>query len=822
MSNQCFFLVRKYYLWYNIDMEKESIYRYKEIFKKVIDYILIILLFIVAIKKGGFYKSDVLFFNLAVTFIGTIYILTYFIYGILKNKAPPKLDIIQILLFIISLCYLLPILRGNYTNLSDAIFEMIRYFDIFLIYTIVLSSSNKKIYINGIILIVFVLCILGIDQISGRVFADILKEFNSGYLNSINITRMSSTIQYANVFGILCVMCVFLVLEKLGKCFIKKKYDIKFFLLIILLNTFLLCALLTKSRAIIIILILSIILYVTLKRKDFVFYFSILLPTLILVLVQVSIIANNMQYNTNIAYIVFLVSTLFIFITYFILYKLKIFEKINNLEIINIKKGCKIIIPLLFIFLVLSISIRIPIRLSSTSNDNKVSRNIYLSEKKENKIDIKIKQNETDSRYSIEVIAVDKNYNSEIIQTFYYYTNTNDTFSFNFTPKDDFNYLMINIICTKGSIDIEKITVNDKESYIDYLLLPSEIVFRLNDTLKTNLSNKDRFSFYKDSIKISTLNLNNFLFGLGGDAFKNINELYKTQNYSSTEVHNVYLQMLLEAGIFCVLVFLICLFLCIKKSKNNIFKYILVVFLIHFVMDLDFSFMFFMAVFAVILALLDIKKIYNLKNKIVCYIMYITFAITGTVLCVILFRANVAYYMKIPKYSKENITIKNQLEVVEKNEKRVKLDTFEVVYKKALIEEYNTYMTLITSVEKENLNENSKNMLNEELNIVLSNVKVNLEDIKKYDKYSFESLNYVNSEILKCLSIKDNMDNKMSEDYLNLLYINLNDMQIFRKNTSYKEILNENIKSYISGLENINISDDLKNSYIEKINTLIY
>ena len=113
-------------------------------------------------------------------------------------------------------------------------------------------------------------------------------------------------------------------------------------------------------------------------------------------------------------------------------------------------------------------------------------------------------------------------------------------------------------------------------------------------------------------------------------------------------------------------------------------------------------------------------------------------------------------------------------------------------------------------------------MLNEELNIVLSNVKVNLEDIKKYDKYSFESLNYVNSEILKCLSIKDDMDNKIIEDYLNLLYINLNDMQIFSENTSYKKILNENIKSYISELENINISDDLKNSYIAKINTLIY
>ena len=49
----------------------------KNNFNNILNYILVILLFFLAIKKGGFYKSDVLFFNLAVTFIGTIYILTY-------------------------------------------------------------------------------------------------------------------------------------------------------------------------------------------------------------------------------------------------------------------------------------------------------------------------------------------------------------------------------------------------------------------------------------------------------------------------------------------------------------------------------------------------------------------------------------------------------------------------------------------------------------------------------------------------------------------------------------------------------------------------
>ncbi|MBQ9013186.1 MAG: hypothetical protein IJ094_06435 [Bacilli bacterium] len=95
----------------------------------VIDYILVILLLILSLSKGGFYKSDILIFSVGLSIIGFIRIAVDFFIAIKKQNY--KFDIIEILLLLLSVTYVLPIVFKNYADLNSSIFESIRYFNLF-------------------------------------------------------------------------------------------------------------------------------------------------------------------------------------------------------------------------------------------------------------------------------------------------------------------------------------------------------------------------------------------------------------------------------------------------------------------------------------------------------------------------------------------------------------------------------------------------------------------------------------------------------------------------------------------------------------------
>ena len=155
---------------------------------KIFDYIVCCMLFILSIKKGGFYKSDTIFFNLVINIIAIISIIISYI----KNKECSIKNKVGTLILFFSISYILPILLKNYSSLNDSIFEMIRYFNIYLIYSIVKNSNNKKIYVKSIICIAVFLVILGIDQIAKGYATNLLNSFNSGYFafNDLNLGRI--------------------------------------------------------------------------------------------------------------------------------------------------------------------------------------------------------------------------------------------------------------------------------------------------------------------------------------------------------------------------------------------------------------------------------------------------------------------------------------------------------------------------------------------------------------------------------------------------------------------------------------------------------
>ena len=146
-------------------MEKKNSLKLVDVF----DFILVFFLLILSIKKGGFYKSDTIAINLLIQILFIIRIIYYHI----TTKSKYEFDIISTLLLLLTFCYTLPIIFKNYSNLADSIFEMIRYFNIYLIYKMVKISNNKKIYKNGIIIIAVILAFFGIDGLGNYLILDI-------------------------------------------------------------------------------------------------------------------------------------------------------------------------------------------------------------------------------------------------------------------------------------------------------------------------------------------------------------------------------------------------------------------------------------------------------------------------------------------------------------------------------------------------------------------------------------------------------------------------------------------------------------------------
>lgn len=837
--------------------------------KNAVDIILIILLAFLSIKKGGFYKNDNLEFNLIVTFIGTIYIIFFYIINILqkyikkkykvnsenvKNEKSLKIkfDIIEVLLLLLSLTYLLPIILNNYSNLADSIFEMIRYFNIYLIYVIVKKSENKKLHINALLVIIFMQCLLGIDGLANRYLLPILNKLNSGYLTSDNLTRMSGTIQYANVFSMLCILADVYVIDKLKN---KSKLCLKNVVEYLGIFVFTSSIILAKSRVVLAILICYLIyIFISKKTKNKLYIFV----NVLLSIIYTTIFMKLLLLNVNSAYLLTFIFYVLVIILYFfnnkifmLLTKVKelVCKKIKNKRIIHIT-----IIFFVCIYVVLAFCIKVPIKLDSNVNQNYVLRNIYnLDEEVLNEVSIKIKKDDADTRYKIEIFEVNDNFESNLVEKYNYYSTITDAFKFEYFPKEDIQNLMIKITCEKNSIQVLEILVNNQSNYIDYLLLPTDVVYRIEESLNGDSSLNDRLCFAKDSISLITLNIKNFFVGLGGEGFKNTYELVKSSNYHSTEVHNVYLQIFVESGVIGFCIFIALVIIALKKTKFDVIKLLLVIFCITSVFDLNFSYMLSMAIFALLLALLEEKELEKEekskdenkskiksknKNKEKCLEIFEFFkvfgvGICGTTLVVILAKANIAYYMNVPKLDKTNTSFEQILDSVQKYEKRVTLDPYEVTYRYSLHLEYVKYLDILKSyLEEENnkinetnetsaLSQSGKNIefIVTEYKHVVQNMECNLLKMQKYDKVDVEVLTKVTDNIIEYFEIF--VDEKYTFDkeagysyYLDIILQNIENLSNFEYDNEAKEASKSLYEYCYNKLIQLNLVND--SAVIEK------
>ncbi|PTQ53818.1 MAG: hypothetical protein HSCHL_1446 [Hydrogenibacillus schlegelii] len=87
-------------------------------------------------------------------------------------------------------------------------------------------------------------------------------------------------------------------------------------------------------------------------------------------------------------------------------------------------------------------------------------------------------------------------------------------------------------------------------------LLPQAVSLRLSDIRLTTRNVAERFIFYRDSLKLIR---EHWLFGAGGDAWRDVFLHYASYPYYSTQTHSFIFQLAIEVGLVGVLLFIVVL-----------------------------------------------------------------------------------------------------------------------------------------------------------------------------------------------------------------------------------------------------------------------
>ncbi|MGG1877278.1 O-antigen ligase family protein [Paenibacillus cisolokensis] len=133
-------------------------------------------------------------------------------------------------------------------------------------------------------------------------------------------------------------------------------------------------------------------------------------------------------------------------------------------------------------------------------------------------------------------------------------------------------------------------------------ILPQNISVRLENINFNQHSVLERFTFYKDAMKV----LADYpIIGAGGGAWASLYEQYQNNPYTSRQAHNFFLQYLIEVGILGFLVFMAFIIFIFYKyirgyvqkdtdGKNRHFLYLIIVLsiLLHSILDFNLSYVF--------------------------------------------------------------------------------------------------------------------------------------------------------------------------------------------------------------------------------------
>lgn len=458
--------------------------------------------------------------------------------------------------------------------------------------------------------------------------------------------------------------------------------------------------------------------------------------------------------------------------------KYKIKEKITKKKLAII--GIIIIVAITYI----AIGLNIPTKLEIGSSYQKIMYTAKPNEKYKFTFDIESKAEGEQEPFIIKITEKNKYFDEVKMEAIKFgsYTGTKEI---EIETDKDTSVIYINIEKREenSTITVNNAKLNDKQIILKYKILPTNIVQKVQGISLKNKSLWERTTFIKDGIKSVK---NDWLFGLGGQAWKTIQYKVQSYNYYAEEMHSFPIKVLMENGILGFIasigIFVYLIKMLIKECKKDqlnmanisiIIGTILI--LLHSLIDFDLSFFYCLLIVELIISVLSSKeegKVIKFSSNVIYVIILIASIIgihSGTV--------QICYKKEIEK-----------VEIASKEEERVLAKYYKAIpYSKTVKDRYNLNV-------KNDVTNNDRQKLMEDVikNEKYENTNVGLENIYVYIVNNYEKTEALEKSLQYIIK---------TEDFYNYSI----DNQVMRLN-NFKNIINflneKNITDYKEKFEN--------------------
>lgn len=707
--------------------------------------------FVMPLQKGGFFKQDLLIFNVCIFLTGILVL----VYNIVKKKEMFKFSLIDALILIFAFTFFIPYFIGSSVSVNDALFEAIKYGAFcniyFLTKFLVKRDSDNNKYINVIMNVIVVattvVSLLGFDQIGAKFFEGFLGNFDIYYLEEIT-TRLSSTMQYANGLAVFITIGIFASIYQYFKSNSKKIKALYIVTIFIQLSTIIFSA----SRGVMAVLAacLIVLLFVLRNKENRYDYLFIGILTIIFSIVF-STIGVRLIAIGQFLLLWFTLAAFTIFIYFTALLYQNIKEKLYGINEKKIWLTSSIVAIVAIIVGIVAINIPDKVIISKKLEDDSVKlvrEYSYVKTNTDYNIKFNVSNKTENLDMSVIIFSVDDKGSYTALATKKIDEIEKDNYEVRVKTLDNTKNIcfIFNIYEGEGSIELNSISLNGSNKKVNYALLDFDTFHRFDITEFIDQSLNERGYILEDSVKIW---LKNPIVGIGGEGFKYKYQEIQSYPYISTETHNYLMELLINTGVLGLLSYVVLIGFTIyiafgkmiKQKDDVLYRIIFMLFiflLIHSIIDLDFSFAINIYVFAFVIALLTFNdtnvkknkdiKIYSRNFYICCGI------ITNIILFCITMSSLVAYNMKIPIFEDSSLTINNIEKTISKMEERVKLDKYESLYMQRLNKEYTKYKSLLIAGYNKGNNEDKKS-ISTKVNDLLPKIKTNIDELYKYGEF---------------------------------------------------------------------------------------
>ena len=348
-------------------------------------------------------------------------------------------------------------------------------------------------------------------------------------------------------------------------------------------------------------------------------------------------------------------------------------------------------------------------------------------------------------------------------------------------------------------------------------ILNSSVILNFRDYFSNYRSTSLRLTYYIDGLKIAFSNPLNAIFGSGGNAFRTLYETVQTSEYVSLEVHSLFVQVLLESGMLGIVGLIAIIVLTIKNSKDKVYKYMLIIYLVFAAFDISFTYLFILYFFTILLAINSNEKVEEAsKTFLVCNgIMYLSvfFILTTQVIAMVIEPA---------KVDNLNVSLDEQQKIINECKIASTLDLYDIDYIRLYSRACVNYMDIL-DIKKDLYGQDNLEKRYELSNIIYANTRNELK-FEKSNKYAIDDnvfytckyvdelvgANYFGDEIVGYEFYLNEMLNRIEEfkthplnDYAQIQYV-LGLENIYTKFSNINTMLNsEKISSMLDNIKEI-------------------